>query len=250
MYLVDTVHRHRVINHYIFLWIHRRLNKYTNITFSCSFGTYKYIHCNCINLLKECIVLQDECRSNLIVQTRLSCLRPSSAVGESNHIRCSEKSMNDQSKLQNVDMHLICDHVATGMRLAATNFPVLQLSDLQCCGPDVHNDKLPGKIKSQLLCIGTTHIKMSQLVNKMFLQQACIESLSTSCNKLSFSQVANNVVTHNVLTIKLLNCRTITSCCTICNKPVEFNNVVASCQSTSCWQLVNKLGISSANTSW
>ena len=71
--------------------------------------------------------------------------------------------MNDQSKLQNVDMHLIRDHVATGMTLAATNFPMLQLSDLQRCGPDVNNDKLPGKIKSQLLCIGTTHMKMSQL---------------------------------------------------------------------------------------
>jgi hypothetical protein len=55
-----------------------------------------------------------------------------------------------------------------------------------------------------------THVKISQLVNKMCSQQACSEvvnELSQSCYFIKLLQGC-----HSQLVDKLLNCRTITSC--------------------------------------
>jgi hypothetical protein len=71
-------------------------------------------------------------------------------------------------------------------------------------------------------------------------------SLSTSCNNAVILSSCYKVVTHNLLT-NLSNCRTITR--TTCNKSVELNNLVASCQQTgnkqcehilltSCWNSI------------
>jgi hypothetical protein len=45
-----------------------------------------------------------------------------------------------------------------------------------------------------------THAKITPLVNKMCSQQACIASLSTSCNNVVILSSCYKVVTHNLLT--------------------------------------------------
>jgi hypothetical protein len=74
-----------------------------------------------------------------------------------------------------------------------------------------------------------------------------VASLSTSCNNAVILSSCYKVVTHNVLTNTLFF-YSLQVVGTTCNESVQLNNLVASYQQAG-WQLVNKLGTSSANTS-
>jgi hypothetical protein len=87
-----------------------------------------------------------------------------------------------------------------------------------------------------------THVKISQLVNKMCSQQACSKLVNKlwQCSQCCyFIKLLQGC--HSQLVDKLLNCRTITSCC---NNLRQVCWAQQSCSklSTSRWQLVNQTG--------
>jgi hypothetical protein len=81
-----------------------------------------------------------------------------------------------------------------------------------------------------------THVKISQLVNKICVRNRLVASLSTSCNNGVASSSYYKVVTHN-----LLNCRTITSC---------WNNMQQVCWAQQPCSTLSTSRIDNLSTSW
>jgi hypothetical protein len=81
-----------------------------------------------------------------------------------------------------------------------------------------------------------THAKISQLVNKMCSQQVC-SKMSTSCNNVVILSSCYKVAIHN-LSINCWISVWLQVIGTTCNKSVEPNNLVTSCQQAAWEQAV------------